>query len=722
MIAVLCVDEESGLLEVARIYLEREGDMQVDTAPSGIHALEMLKNRRYDAIVSDYHMAGVDGIDLLKTLRARGDKTPFILFTGRGREEVVIEALNHGASFYLQKGGNPKSQFAELRHMILQAVQRRRMEVSLQVTQFAVDHASDELFWIDREGRFLAVNHAACRALGYDREELLGMTIADIDPAYSADGWLALLQELAGSGSLVFEGQHRRRDGDIYPVEIMANYLELEGSGYLFAFVRDITERKRSEEAARTSRQQLADIIDFLPDATFVIDRDRRVIAWNKAIERMTGLSPAAILGQGDYAYAVPFYGTRRPILIDLVGQADAEVASQYQSIRRDGDTLFAETFVPSVHGGRGAYIWAKASPLYDQCGNLAGAIETVRDVTEQKKAEEALRESEELFRTLVDSMVDAALIIDWSGTVLFANRAAIQLVGLTSPEEGVGRSVMEFLAPESRGAVARDLDLVSQDRGGFLAEYRILTFDGRIRWVESLGTKIRFRGATADLVSLRDVTERKMAEEALRTSEEKFRAVFHNANDAIVLNELTPEGLPGRFLEVNNLACTRLGYSREEFLEMTPADIGLKEFIDQHPDQLEKLRSGDVITFEITLVSRGGVQVPMEISSHIFSLANRPVILSIARDITERRLNEHVEKKAFEQIEKNIGQLAILGDHIRNPLAVIVALADMDETGHGKQIVEQCAIIDDLITRLDKGWIESENVRNFIRRHYGLS
>lgn len=318
--------------------------------------------------------------------------------------------------------------------------------------------------------------------------------------------------------------------------------------------------------------------------------------------------------------------------------------------------------------------------------------------------------------------MVDATLIIDWSGTVLFANRAAIRLVGLTSSEESVGRSVMEFLAPESRGAVARDLALVSQGRGGFLAEYRILTADGRIRWVESLGTRIRFRGSTADLVSLRDITERKVAEEALRTSEEKFRAVFHNANDAIVLNELTPDGMPGRFIEVNDLACTRLGYSREEFLEMTPADIGLREFIDRHPELLQDLRSGKAITFEITLVSRGGVQIPTEISSHVFSLANRPVILSIARDITEQKLNEHVEKKAFEQIEKNISQLAILGDHIRNPLAVIVALADMDETEHGKQIVEQCAIIDDLITRLDKGWIESENVRNFIRKHYRLS
>ncbi|HZD42937.1 MAG TPA: PAS domain S-box protein, partial [Methanomicrobiales archaeon] len=496
--------------------------------------------------------------------------------------------------------------------------------------------------------------------------------------------------------------------------------LKLEGCEYIFAFVRDITERKRAEEAARASQQQLADIINFLPDATFVIDRDRRVIAWNQAVEQMTGVSAKEMLGQGSFAYSVPFYGKRRPILIDLIGQTNIDVEAEYQYVQRNGETLIAEVYVPSLFDGRGAFLWAKASPLYDREGNLVGAIETVRDVTDQKKAEEALRESEELFRTLVDSMLDATLILDWDGRVLFANRAAAQLVGLDSAQLATGRNVMDFLTPECREAVGFDLSQVRGDQGGFLANYQLTTCNGQMRWVEGLGTKIRFRGVTADLVSLRDITERRSAEGALRTSEEKFRAVFHNANDAILLNELTPEGMPGGFIEVNDLACARLGYSREELLASTPQDLGVMDCIQKNPNLLKDIRAGKAVTFEMTLVSRGGMLIPVEINSHTFTLGDRPVILSIARDITERRMNEEVEKKAFEQIEKNIDQLAILGDHIRNPLAVIMALADMDGMEGGKRIVEQCQIIDDLITRLDKGWIESDKVQDFIRRHYG--
>lgn len=126
MISVLYVDDEPALLELGRLYLERSGQFHVDTAESGSTALEIVKTRTYDAIVSDYQMPGMDGIALLKAVREILPLLPFILFTGRGREEVAIEALNCGADHYLQKGGEPMSQFAELMHVISRAVERRR--------------------------------------------------------------------------------------------------------------------------------------------------------------------------------------------------------------------------------------------------------------------------------------------------------------------------------------------------------------------------------------------------------------------------------------------------------------------------------------------------------------------------------------------------------------------------------------------------------------------
>ena len=131
MIEILYIDDEADLLDIAKEFLERSDDIHVDTALSVSVARDMMEQTRYDAIISDYQMPVMNGIDFLKELRSEGNKVPFILFTGRGREEVVIEALNSGADFYLQKGGNPSSQFLELEHKVKEVVRRNRAEGAL---------------------------------------------------------------------------------------------------------------------------------------------------------------------------------------------------------------------------------------------------------------------------------------------------------------------------------------------------------------------------------------------------------------------------------------------------------------------------------------------------------------------------------------------------------------------------------------------------------------
>ena len=136
-------------------------------------------------------------------------------------------------------------------------------------------------------------------------------------------------------------------------------------------------------------QQQLFDIVEFLPDATFVIDRESRVIAWNRAIEEMTGVRKRDIVGKGDYAYAIPFYNDYRPLLIDLLDKEQERIRRNYATIKREGHTLFTEVFVPSFRNGDSRYFWATATPLFDKEGNPAGAIESIRDITEYKQAEE---------------------------------------------------------------------------------------------------------------------------------------------------------------------------------------------------------------------------------------------------------------------------------------------------------------------------------------------
>ena len=282
MFNILYVDDEPHLLNIAKLYLEKKLRYTVTTAISAGVAIEILSGKGFDAIISDYQMPGMNGIEFLKQIRSSGDDIPFIIFTGRGREEIVIEALNEGADFYLQKGGDFNAQFAELSHKVHQAVHRRQAD-------------------------------------------------------------------------------------------------------------RKIRDHERLE----------SDIINFLPDATFAIDTGGHVIIWNRAIEEMTGVPARDMLGKGNYEYSLPFYGERRPILVDLVSLPDEDLKKEWYSvITREGNILIAETTLPRPLG-KSMVLLGKASHLFNEEGEIIGAIESIRDISERAQAEQALKESEVKYRTL---------------------------------------------------------------------------------------------------------------------------------------------------------------------------------------------------------------------------------------------------------------------------------------------------------------------------------
>jgi len=179
-ISILYVDDEEDLLLIGKTFLERSGQFRVDTMTSPKSALSSPGIQYYDAIVSDYQMPGMDGIGFLKEVREKFGDIPFILFTGRGREEVVIEAINNGADFYLQKGGEPKSQFAELSHKIRQAVRRKQAEKTVRESEKRVsdiiNFLPDATFAINRDGEVIAWNRALEEMTGFRAASLIGKT------------------------------------------------------------------------------------------------------------------------------------------------------------------------------------------------------------------------------------------------------------------------------------------------------------------------------------------------------------------------------------------------------------------------------------------------------------------------------------------------------------------------------------------------------------------
>ncbi len=170
-------------------------------------------------------------------------------------------------------------------------------------------------------------------------------------------------------------------------------------------------EIRKKENELKESKKRLSDIINFLPDATFAIDKEGKVIIWNHAIEELTGVRAAEIMGKGDYEYALPFYGKRRPLIVDLVLKPDETAESGYYIMEKRKETIIAEAHANYLPG-KNVYIWTKASPLYDSDGNITGAIESVRDISHHKQDEEEIKESMENLKRTLEGAVNALAVI----------------------------------------------------------------------------------------------------------------------------------------------------------------------------------------------------------------------------------------------------------------------------------------------------------------------
>ena len=343
------------------------------------------------------------------------------------------------------------------------------------------------------------------------------------------------------------------------------------------ALKEEILERKRAEEGLIAANQNLNDIIEFLPDATFVIDKDKKVIAWNRAIENMTGVSKEDMIGKGDYAYTVPFYGERRPHLLDLIDISDKDLESKYQNIRRKNNILYAETHVPCLYESKGAYVFATGAPLFDAHGNRVGAIESIRDITDRKHMEEALEGSEQQLADIINFLPDATFVIDQDGKVIAWNRAMEEMTGMREVDM-LGKDQYEYAIPfygERRPIL---IDLVLKPDQEIETKYvnierqdAILVGDA---YTPALGDGHAYMSGTAAVLrnskgnvvgaieSVRDISERRRMEVALKESEERYRLIFDHAPLGIVHfdHDGVIQDFNGKFMEI-------IGTPRERIL-----------------------------------------------------------------------------------------------------------------------------------------------------------
>ncbi|MGD0817461.1 MAG: PAS domain S-box protein [Methanomassiliicoccales archaeon] len=606
MIQVLYVDDEPALCSLTKIFLEMPGEMEVDTAFSVRDANKALSKKRYDAIVSDYQMPGEDGIQFLKSLRTMGDKTPFILFTGRGREEVVIEALNSGADSYLQKGNDPESQYVELGHRIRSLVGRHQAEEALRRKTEELDRyftlSLDLLCIADTDGYFRRLNPEWERTLGYSLEELIGTRFLDLVDPDDVDMTINAVTELSSQSTVLnFVNRYRCKDGSYRWIE-WRSYPE---GKMIYAVARDITERKRAQEdLARANRmlRMLNDtnraLIHDTDEATLMNDVCRIIIdlggyrlAWIgfKEQDEAKTVRPVAYAGfdseyikSANVTWADSARGrgpggtairTGQVSIIRNISEDPAfapwredAIFHGYQSVivlplTREGET-FGVLGIYSCEAD--AFDLGEVDILMELANDLAYGIIALRTRIDHEKAEEALRELSAYNRSLIEVSIDPFVTIGCDGKIQDVNNA-IEIVTGIPRIELIGTDFSDyFMEPEkaregyrlvfSQGKVL-DYPLEILHRNGHSTP---VLFNATILY-DSYGN---IKGVFA---AARDITESKRAEMALRSSEERLRSTMDNMIEGCQIM-----GHDWRCLYVNDAAERQNRRPKEEMLGKT--------------------------------------------------------------------------------------------------------------------------------------------------------
>ena len=368
------------------------------------------------------------------------------------------------------------------------------------------------------DNRCLYMNQPAADLFGVPDQKVLEGYMHDyyVDPARRQE----LLERLHATDHLRnFEVLLKTKSGHSFYALISSIMTVFEDNLAVYSIFNNITDRKHIEETLRTSQWRLDQVIEFLPDATFVIDNDRRVIAWNNALEKMTGFSKNEMVGKGNHEYSIPFYGERRQLLIDLLFSPNSDFEKKrYDIIRRNGDTICGEVYVPKAKGGKGGYLWGTASRLQDSTGNVIGAFETLRDITDRKQVEEALKESEERFRALSENAPDIVLTMNLDGAITYVNPSFARVLG-HEKEETIGCYFIDFVKEADKGSYRR-IFKTFRDNGENIGNYSgiMLTKEGKERVLNiNAAFNQNSKGQRIGLViSMQDITEIRNMEKKL--------------------------------------------------------------------------------------------------------------------------------------------------------------------------------------------------------------
>lgn len=493
-----------------------------------------------------------------------------------------------------------------------------------------VEQARDIILTVRPDGRIIEANRAALKAYGYTREELLALNIRDLR-ALATVPEVGTQMSRAESTGILFETLHRRKNGNEFPVEISSTGITLNGERALISIIREISRRRRMEAELRARKEWFEVTLRSIGDAVIATDTAGRVTYINEVAERLTACPADEALGRpiAD-VFRIISEVTCQPAVIPidevLAEGAVVGLANHTALLARDGKEYS---------------IADSAAPIRDEQGETIGVVLVFQDITAKQKAEDAFRRLANEYEVVFKGTQNPLFLIDVLPGGEFrcrrTNPADEAITGIDS-DKAAGLTMPELFGEAAGRAIEAELRRCAERRApvAYIADRE---FPGGRRILQVRLSPVLEDGRVVQIVgSTYDITDLMAMEGELREREEKYRTLFEKAKDGISLHKMMESGPSGNFLEVNGALCKLLGYSQAELLRMSPADIEMPEQPVSNPEIRRRMRKIRTATFERLLRAKNGETVLCEISAHVFSMEGEEVVLSLYRDIRERK------------------------------------------------------------------------------------
>ena len=513
------------------------------------------------------------------------------------------------------------------------------------------DQSVDALIIHDASGNIVDCNAEACRALGYDREELLALQVGDISADLIAAEerrsgestlWERALSGEPGKVAGIHRGRHRRKDGTTFPVEVYVGSVNYGGGRLIFASTRDVTERERAEEALRESEERYRTLVEAVQEGIAFVDPEGGLINYcNEAYAEILGLTPGEVVGRSFF---------------DFLEGEEREKTLRQRELRHEGVSSSYEVTVTAADGTE-KILSATGTPIFDADGLYAGAVQTIFDVTERRRAEQELREAEELFRSAFDDAAVGMALNSLDGRFTQVNRSLCEMLGYTE-EELLRRTFKDISHPEDLDvSVSRVRELLEGEREGYQLEKRYLHADGRPVWAALSVSAVRDpEGTPLYLIAqMQDITERKQAEARLRKSQASLAEAQRMASIGNWEYDLTTEEVTWSD-EVFRI----YGYAPQEYVPTFDRLLEMVHLDDSHllTERLDgAVNRGEPYDFEHRVILPDGTERVVHRRARVVRDEDgKPLrLLGTVQDVTERKKAEEEIRELNESLERRV-------------------------------------------------------------------